>query len=160
MGYICGGAVWEPDFEDDDFEEYIFTLAASEPKWLCPFCGEWYHPESAEYLYIDLGCYEQISPYRCEECGAYQLGNYEMNAATQDYCEGWVRTKITADQNFPAGEFTYVKTLYLQDFPRSDIERDIENMDLTAEQKILLRTALQELVQELQEWPGDWRTVK
>ena len=157
MAYICGGSIWVPDFEDDEFEEYIFTLAAREPKWLCPFCGEWYDPESADYLYVDLGCYEQITPYRCEECGAYQLGNYEMNEATQDYCEGWVRTKISPLQKFPHTEYKEVKDLYLQDFPSSYIEQHIENMAVSKEEKTLLKTALQELMQELHDWNGDWR---
>lgn len=97
MKYICGNIkVAEPG--DPDFIEYLLKIAAEESPYTCPFCGEWYDPDNAEYTYIDLGHYEQVSGNHCEndECLAYELGHYKM-AQSQVYFHGWVRDRRPED---------------------------------------------------------------
>ena len=54
----------------------------------CPYCGE--IADDPEYVYIDLGYSEQVSPHRCFQCEAVEMSRFDTEGATADEVRlGW-----------------------------------------------------------------------
>jgi hypothetical protein len=107
---------------DPDFIEELFNVAGKESDDLCPFCGM--SIEEGEFDHIDMGHYVQVSPSRCDDwegCGAYELGCYKLDPATQTYFRGWVRDRRPGDEDkYPA------PTLVLK--CQEEVERQLEEL--------------------------------
>jgi len=69
-------------------------MSATSLAW-CPFCKNEFE-ENCEYLYIDLGHSQQVTPNHCD-CGAYELGGW-MLTEDMEYLHGWVRRKELKNQ--------------------------------------------------------------
>lgn len=99
MAHYIHGSIRIPDPGDPDCtEEFLLERIGRENDQLCPFCGQWYE-DDAEWTYIDLGHYVQVSGNHCLECGASELGAYSMNPLTEVYKNGWTREKRPGDED-------------------------------------------------------------
>ena len=92
MGYKSHRDLYPGPVTYSEFCERILDTATYEPDRICPFCGEIYD-ETAEYVYIDLGHYVQVSPEHCEECDAFEQGSWDLDPTKYDFKHGWARLK-------------------------------------------------------------------
>lgn len=140
--YICGN-IKIPDPGDEDFIDYMLKVGAEESPHTCPFCGNWYDPNYAEYEYRDFGYYEQIAPNHCEneECNAYELGYWKMSDK-QVYLHGWVRDRQPEDgDKYPTPSHVGTEV----EEPLNAVESFIDSMDTDLEKKAVMKELLKEL---------------
>lgn len=55
----------------------------------CPYCN--YECYSAEYVDVGVGM-QQVSPHRCDQCGAIEMGAYDKDldsASKEEKKKGW-----------------------------------------------------------------------
>ena len=94
----------------EDWRMAMMEMCVKLPDRRCPFCDEVYE-DTAEYVYIDLGYSQQVTPNYCEneECGAQEQGAYEYDSEHYEFAHGWVRPKYKnpdGSRDWSAGRLT------------------------------------------------------